>query len=111
MNSRIELHRLDGYHRDRLRAYQVIIDRRRAGTVREGDVASFDVAPGAHTVELRIAWCRSRRIAIDVESDSTLALQCHPNAEFSSALAAITIGRSDYIELAPLRNQTGADAN
>jgi hypothetical protein len=96
--ARIELHRASGSYRDRLRSYRILIDGERAGSVKEGQTASVEVPPGRHEVELRIAWCRSPAIAIDVADRATVSLRCCPNRQHG-ALAAITAGRRHYIAL------------
>lgn len=44
---------------DWLRAYKIVVDGRVVGKVGNGDSAEFDVAPGRHTIQLRIDWCGS----------------------------------------------------
>jgi hypothetical protein len=38
----------------------------RAGTVGHGQQESFEVVPGAHEVFLKLDWCRSPKLAVDV---------------------------------------------
>jgi hypothetical protein len=99
--ARIEVHRASGHYRDGLRPYRILIDGERAGSVKAGGTASVKVAPGRHEVELRIAWCHSPAIAVDVADRATVSLRCCPNEE-RGALAAITAGWRHYIALESL---------
>lgn len=64
----IEIHRGRGYA-DALRKYSVIIDGRRVGTLRGGQVARFRVDAGPHEVRLRIDWTGSHRVTVPAGGD------------------------------------------
>lgn len=61
----IDVERIEGL-RDRARAYKVMIDGQEAGTVRHGQQESFQVTPGTHEVFLKIDWCRSPKLSVEV---------------------------------------------
>jgi hypothetical protein len=64
--------------RDAKRSYRVLVDREVRGRVREGDVLTLTVAPGAHTVQARLDWTGSVEHAVDLEPGSTTTLIVAP---------------------------------
>jgi hypothetical protein len=96
--SQIRLRREGDHYRDRLRAYRIYLDDRPAGRIHPEETVCLDVPPGSHDIELRISWCRSPRLTIDVADDDVAALRCRPDTTLP-ALAAITIGRHRYVAL------------
>jgi hypothetical protein len=64
--------------RDAKRSYRVLVDREVRGRVREGDVLTLTVAPGAHTVQARLDWTGSVEQAVDLEPGSTTTLIVAP---------------------------------
>lgn len=77
-NAVIQIDRIHHY-RDTIRSYIVSIDGDRAGTVRDDNSNSFPVAPGQHTVRLRLLWITSPAVTIDVAPGMTARLTCGPN--------------------------------
>ena len=65
--SRIEISRAPGGYTDRGRAYQVLVDERAAGELRTGESLAVDVPAGKHGVQLRIDWCRSPTLELELE--------------------------------------------
>ncbi len=61
---------------DRLRAYKVWVDASVVGTVKAGQSLTVTVAPGPHTIRLRIDWCGSNTIHFDVAPDQVLGFDC-----------------------------------
>jgi hypothetical protein len=63
---------------DMLRAYKIFVDGEEVGTIRRGKEVSLDVAPGEHSIWLRIDWAESNKL--DILSDgSRLELECGSN--------------------------------
>lgn len=44
---------------DLLRAYKIVVDGRVVGKVGNRGSTEFDVAPGRHTIQMKIDWCGS----------------------------------------------------
>jgi len=78
---------------DRLRAYEVILDGTRVGRVKRGETLLFDTTAGAHELYLKIDWCRSKTVMLDLKDGEELCLRCWP----ASKAFWITVGRSRYI--------------
>jgi hypothetical protein len=75
----IRVTRAPGEWRDRLRAYDVLIDGARAGAVRPGQTVDFAVAPGEHGVQLTVDWCSSPVRVVRLAAGQWAQFQCQPN--------------------------------
>jgi hypothetical protein len=64
--------------RDLFRAYTVIVDDTRVAKVKRGQTVRLPVSPGRHEVYLRIDWCRSPAIEIDVAPGEAVNMYCAP---------------------------------
>ena len=87
--------------RDRYRAYRVLIDGRPVGRIRRGQSVTRDVAPGSHTVQIRIDWCASPEVVIDVAAGGGQHLECGPGISGAGALRQIANASGTYVWLRP----------
>jgi hypothetical protein len=62
----IAVQRTDKPWPDRLRRYAVVIDGTVAGNLRRGESVEVPVPAGRHEVRLKIDWCSSPSVAVDV---------------------------------------------
>jgi hypothetical protein len=69
--SEIILTRDKGYA-DRLRKYVVLIDDRKVGTIANGKVEEYYVDPGEHTIQVKIDWCKTKKLAFVADRDTHL---------------------------------------
>jgi hypothetical protein len=95
----IDVERKEGL-RDRARAYKVMIDGQEAGTVRHGSHESFQVTPGTHEVFLKIDWCRSPKLTVDVAGAQRAKVTCVPSGTIWTAIFAIVFKPTAYIRAA-----------
>ena len=95
----IHVHRRANAYQDRARAYKVVLDGEEVGRVKRGESVSFDAAPGAHQLQLKIDWATSEPLSVDVVAGQDLHFECWPNAKPLTALYWITLGRRRYIGL------------
>ena len=58
------------------RKYEIVIDGAPIGSLRPGSVVAFDLAPGTHTIRLRIDWCGSPALSFDAQSGEQIAFEC-----------------------------------
>jgi hypothetical protein len=93
----IEVEREEGL-RDRARAYKVMIDGQEAGTVRHGGQESFQVTPGTHELFLKIDWCRSPKLTVDVAGGQRVKVICAPSGTIWTAIFAIVFKPTRYID-------------
>ena len=95
----IVVHREDAPWRDRVRSYKVFLDGLEASRVKNGETTSIPVLPGTHCVCIKIDWCRSPKLQVDVLGPQDVELICGPSGSSFSALYAIIFGRNNYIKL------------
>ncbi len=84
---------------DAIRPYLVVLDGDRVGEILDDSSIELSVSPGQHELYLKIDWCRSPILSIDVRPNEDLELECHPNATFLTLLPMVTLGRKRYIDL------------
>jgi hypothetical protein len=63
--STIRLSRDSGYA-DRTRDYKVVCNSQVIGKISNGETRVFDVSEGKHELYLKIDWCRSNKVLVDV---------------------------------------------
>ena len=83
---------------DRLRAYAVMVDDARIGTVRQGETFRCDVGTGRHEVRLTVDWCGSPTVVIDVE-DRDVDLVCAPHRNLPWLAAFMLFTPNQWIDL------------
>ena len=69
----IRIHRSNEYTNS-LRSYQVYIDGRKSGTLRNAEVREFKVEPGTHSVVAKIDWASSNEVEVEVKEDEVKEL-------------------------------------
>ena len=63
---------------DRLRSYQILLDGKKIGAIKNGEKISFDISEGNHQLYLKIDWCRSN--SIDFENyGKDIHFKCRSN--------------------------------
>jgi hypothetical protein len=62
--------------RDKLRSYKIIIDDTYCGNINSGETKILEVAPGKHTIYLKIDWCRSNKIDFYISENETIEFRC-----------------------------------
>jgi hypothetical protein len=92
----IDVERLEGL-RDRARAYKVMIDGQEVGTIRHGQQQSFQITPGTHEVFLKIDWCRSPKLSVDVVGGQRVKVTCVPSGTIWTASFAIVFKPTSHI--------------
>jgi hypothetical protein len=103
----IILSRVSGPRRDRRSQYKVRIDGQTVGRIAADEVKRFEVGPGPHTVELRVAWAGSPAISVDVASGETIRLTCSAREdgyELQDLIKSIVV-RSCWINLWQVRDE------
>ncbi|MBK3563912.1 MULTISPECIES: hypothetical protein [unclassified Streptomyces] len=95
----VVLSRERGGYRDMLRGYDVLIDDTRVGSIRRGKTVRFEVPPGEHRLQLKIAWCSSRPLTVQVVEGGTVSFVCAPGGGASEGITAVTVNKDDYITL------------
>ena len=79
--------------------YVVLIDEKEMGRVGNGVEIDIPVELGAHIVQLKIDWCRSPKINLNVGVGEDVVLNCGPNANPFLVLIYVTFLRNSYLWL------------
>lgn len=79
----------DSGYADRLRPYQVILDGTKIGEVRDGQNQRFSIAPGQHTISLKIDWCGSKAIDFTIAGEDQVTFRAKSNLRGFKIFAAI----------------------
>jgi len=58
-----------------IRKLDVLVDGQKIGNIANNAEQSFEVPPGAHTVQVKL-WSKSEIINVDLSPDSTVMLEC-----------------------------------
>ena len=95
---RLTINRRHAYG-DVIRPSRGVLDGDQVGEIFDDSSIELSVSPGQHELYLKIDWCRSPILSIEVRPNEDLELECHPAATFLTLLPRITLGRKRYIDL------------
>jgi hypothetical protein len=103
----ITLTRPTGYRVDSGREYQIVIDRKKAGSIKNGETKVFTLPPGRHEVQLKQDWASSEKLRVDLGEDEQAQFVCAPRIKENdvgmvNGLRVIywaTLGCRRYIDL------------
>ena len=78
---------------NRLRQIAIYIDDQKIGTIGNGDVKTFDVPEGAHSIKAKINWCGSRELKFGVagEEKKYFSLSGFKYSNFIGPLAIVLL--------------------
>jgi hypothetical protein len=100
--AQIVLSRERGGWRDRARSYDVVLDGERVAKIKRGGQVELPVAAGRHEIVLRIDWCSSPTMALDLRPGESVQLSCAPGGSPAGALATALANTDAYIRLSRL---------
>ncbi|MFS2027542.1 hypothetical protein [Massilia sp. CT11-137] len=90
-----------GVLQDMARDYIVLVDGNERGRVADGQEIRLHVEPGRHRVQLKIDWCGSPAVDVDVAEGSAQVLDCGPNATLLTLLFYVFFRAGHYLALQP----------
>ncbi|WUH94342.1 DUF2846 domain-containing protein [Streptomyces sp. NBC_00433] len=82
-----------------LRRYKVYVDGKRAGNLRRGENCVTSVAPGSHTVQVKISWCTSSVCRVGVAPGDRLRFLCRARSGVETDPTAVYRLRHDFLVL------------
>lgn len=85
--------------RDVARAYRVLVDGAECGTVAHRGELRIPITPGHHRVQVKIDWCASAPLDVDVAAGVEQVLDCGPNGNPLLVILYITVWKSKYLWL------------
>ena len=89
------------WYQDRMRDYIVLVDGSERGRVGNDAEVRVHVEPGRHKVQLKIDWCGSPVIEVDVPAGGAQVLDCGPNATPLNAFFHVIFRAGRYLTLQP----------
>jgi hypothetical protein len=89
------------WYQDRMRDYIVLVDGSERGRVGNDAEVRVHVAPGRHKVQLKIDWCGSPAVDVDVAEGAAQVLDCGPNATPLTAFFYVIFRAGRYLTLTP----------
>jgi hypothetical protein len=98
MTGRLVVERASSGWVDRFRAYQIVVDGETRAEICRGEAQEVEVDPGEVEVFLRVDWCKSRAMRVQIAPGVEARLACRSRSVLT-ALYGITIGRDDYVRL------------
>ena len=88
---------------DSLAKYAIWIDGQISNEVGDDAAVNVKSPAGIHPVQIRIAWCRSRRETIEIAPSVRTTIVCHSLANRLNVLLLGTLGCRRYISLSAAR--------
>jgi hypothetical protein len=87
------------WYQDRMRDYIVLVDGSECGRVGNDAEVRVHVAPGRHRVQLKIDWCGSPAVDVDVPEGGAQLFDCGPNATPLTAFFYVIFRAGRYLSL------------
>lgn len=95
----IEVQRVSGGYTEHLNPFEVVIDDEVVGLLGPGESWAFEVTSGSHEIVVRLYWCESDRVEVQVGEDERLGLRCETRANLLTDGYWATLGRRRYLRL------------
>jgi hypothetical protein len=95
----LRLERAAAPWRDRARKYKVLVDAQEIGTVGDGEAQEFPLAPGEHSLRLKLDWAGSQTVPFVLAPGDVAVFRCRPGGRSWSALWQSLFARKRYISL------------
>lgn len=84
---------------DRFRDYRVLVDGQQRALIGDDATVQIPVTPGEHLVRLKIDWCGSQEMRVNVGHGEIVRLECRANSNPLKMLFYISIFRDRYVSL------------
>lgn len=77
-----------------IRKFGVSVDDKKVGAIANGKEEVFTLPPGRHDVKMKVGWCKSKTVTVDVTPGNFVSLECGTpvgRAYFISMFAVIML--------------------
>lgn len=95
----VEVQRVSGGYTEHLNPFEVVIDDEVVGLLGPGESCAFEVTSGSYEIVVRIYWCESNRMQVQVGEDDRLSFRCETRANLLTDGYWATLGRRRYLRL------------
>jgi hypothetical protein len=85
--------------RDQSRSYSLVVDGSKVASIKPGETKRVSVEPGRHRIWMRLDYCRSPILEVDVDERSPARFICRPGGKFGLTMLYATVWRARYIDL------------
>lgn len=75
-SSKIKIFKEKAYD-DSFRKYKFFLNGKKVGEISEGETFLLSVEPGDHEIFLKIDWCRSPNMRVNIAEKETVEMACH----------------------------------
>lgn len=92
----------DRGYADALRAYDIELDGTVIGRINQGEVLRFPLSAGSHRLRVKIDWCSSETLDLQVGTDETVSVLAASNLRGAMVFLAIwyvLFARDQYLHL------------
>ena len=92
----------DSGYADLVRFYEIVLDGKRVGKLWNGDTTELTVAPGRHSLLIRIDWCGSKTIQFTVDEGSSILFEVKNTCRglrLALALWYVLFAKNSYLRL------------
>jgi hypothetical protein len=79
----------DSGYADRLRAYKIVLDGIAIGSIKNGETKTFPIAPGQHSLSLRIDWCGSKSVEFAAADGTSVVFEAKSNLRGPKIVGAL----------------------
>jgi hypothetical protein len=59
-----------------MRDYDIYVDNQKVNTISNGGIETLEISSGNHEIYIKIDWCKSRKIDINLAKEEELQLKC-----------------------------------
>jgi hypothetical protein len=87
---------------DMLRAYGVVLDGQKVGSLRRGQEIVLQTTAGTHTLHVTIDWCTSDSMSFSIEETQSKSFECGNNTKIFLAPLYILLWPDEYLWLRPV---------
>lgn len=95
----IELERLNSKV-DKFRKYSIYIDDKYYGKIKNNSKEIIECPLGLHTIQLKIDWCKSRKMSVNINENQDVFLICYPRCKgknFLYTAVSFVVDINNYI--------------
>lgn len=95
----VEVQRAAGGYTEHLNPFEVVIDDEVVGLLGKGESWVFELSGGSHEIFVRLYWCRSEKVHVELEDNDEIGFQCKTRANLLTDGYWASLGRRRYLRM------------